>query len=329
MKLSTLCWVLVAVLLAANIRAAEPKDAKAPPSQQSARASHAARPALTDEAVRAEDRLYSKTPQGDLYLHFFFPSDWKADDNRPAIVFFFGGAWRTGSYLAFVPQAQYFATRGLVTASADYRIRTKHHTAPDKAVEDAVSAVRWIRSHAGELGIDPNKIIAAGGSAGAHLAASTALLEDFGATRDDADVSCRPNALVLFNPVLDLMQLPRRAPDAGMDDRLRKQLSPTLYLKKSAPPAILFYGSADKFFAQGEAYVAKAKELNVRADLYVAPNMPHGFFNRSPWTEVTTQKADEFLASLGYLKGPPTIKLPPDAPKLEERGTRSKERVGK
>jgi hypothetical protein len=57
--------------------------------------------------------------------------------------------------------------------------------------------------------------------------------------------------------------------------------------------------------------------------------MPHGFFNRSPWTETTAQQADEFLASLGYLKGPPTIKLPPNAPKLEERGTRSEERAGK
>ena len=71
--------------------------------------------------------------------------------------------------------------------------------------------------------------------------------------------------------------------------------------------------------AHGEEYAAKAKALDVRAELYTAADMPHGFFNRSPWTEVTAHKADEFLASLGYLKGPPTITLPPGAPRLEKR----------
>jgi len=301
--------------------AAKAEDKSEAPTrpQQAARGNRGPRPKLTEQTVRTEDRLYSKTPQGELYLHLFFPPDWKAGDTRPAIVFFFGGRWRTGSYLALVPQAQYFASRGLVAASADYRIRTKHHTGPDKAVEDAVSAMRWVRSHASELGVDPNKIIAAGGSAGGHLAASTALLEDFGAASEESKVSCRPNALVLFNPVVDHTRLPKRTPATELEASLRKKLSPMLYLQKSAPPAILFYGTADKFLEQGEAYAAKAKELGVRADLYVAPNMPHGFFNRSPWTEVTTQKADEFLATLGYLKGQATIKLPPDAPKLEKR----------
>ncbi len=273
---------------------------------------------LTDQSIRSEERLYRKAPEGELFLHLYFPADWKAVDRRPAIVFFFGGAWKTGSYLQFVEQAKYFASRGLVAASADYRILNKHRTTPVQSVEDAMSAVRWLRTHADELGIDANKIIAAGGSAGGHLAAATALLEGFSAAGDDASVSCRPSALVLFNPVLNLTGPSKLTLPKGDREAIKKQLSPTLYLQGSSPPAVLFYGSDDKYLAQGKEYADKAKELAVRADVYVAPGATHGFMNHTPWTEVTTQKADEFLTSLGYLKGTPTVKLPKDAPRLKK-----------
>jgi acetyl esterase len=243
---------------------------------------------LTQQAIRSERRLYRSTPQGDLFLHLYFPADWKRDDARPAIVFFFSGGWITGSYQQFVPQSEYFASRGLVAASADYRIRNKHGTGPDKAVEDAKAAVCWIKSHAHELGIDANKIIASGGSAGGHLAAATALVEGFNPENSGASVSSKPNALVLFNPVLDLTRLPHRT---DVEEKIKNQLSPTLNLSRSAPPAILFYGTEDKYFADGQAYIARAKALGLRADLYVANGMSHGFFKRSPWTEVTAQKA--------------------------------------
>lgn len=278
----------------------------------------ARRPRLIDEEIRTEERLYRKSPEGDLHLHLYFPSDWKQDDARPAIVFFFGGGWKKGSYEQFAAQAEYFASRGLVAASADYRIKNEHGTTPAEAVEDAKSAVRWLRSHAKELGVDPNKIIAAGGSAGGHLAAATATLEDFNATADDRSVSCVPNALVLFNPVTNLTLIKdRKLVDAQRD--VMKRLSPTLHLSKSTPPAVLFYGTQDKYFPHGVEYATKAKELGIRAELYVAPGMSHGFFNRSPWTAVTARQADEFLKSLGYLDGEPTLTLPPDAPQLERR----------
>jgi acetyl esterase len=302
---------LAAIVIAVVAAACGFADEKRPSSRRP-------RPSLVEEKIRAEERLYRTAPEGELNLHLYFPADWKRDDARPAIVFFFGGRWKTGSYQQFVPQAEYFASRGLVAASADYRIESQHGTTPAQSVEDAKSAVRWLRSHAKELGIDPNKIIAAGGSAGGHLAAATALLPDFDAADDDTDVSCVPNALVLFNPVLNLTLLQDRKIGDGKRDMM-KQLSPTLYLQKSAPPAVLFYGTEDKFLAHGEEYAAKARELGVRTDVYVAPDEGHGFFNRPPWTAETTKKAGEFLASLGYLKGESAIELPRDATELEKR----------
>ncbi len=261
---------------------------------------------LTDAKVKTEAVVFKSTPQGELKLHVHYPAGWAAD-RRPAIVFFFGGGWKNGSYEQFVPQSEYFASRGLVAVSAEYRIETKHKTTPDVCVEDAKSAMRFVRANAAKYGVDPDKLIASGGSAGGHLAAATALVAGFDA-KDDPKVSAKPNALVLFNPALNLTMIDgRKVPGANGDD-VAKAISPTLYLAKDAPPAVIFFGTADKLKAHGTDYAAKAKALGVRAELYTAADQPHGFFNRSPWCEATAERADRFLESLGYLKGEPTVK---------------------
>lgn len=271
------------------------------------------RPKLTDAKVLTADHVYKKTEEGELTLHCFMPADWKATDKRPVIVFFFGGGWKNGSYLQFVPQAEYFASRGLVAISADYRIESKHKTKPDKCVEDAKTAIRWVRANSAKLGIDRDKVIASGGSAGGHLAAATALVEKFEAS-DDPKESCKPNVLVLYNPFLNGKGRTFTGSDGS---NITEAMSPTLGLKKDAPPSILFFGTNDRMLDQGKEYAAKCKELGVKAELFTATDQPHGFFNREPWLSVTTIKADEFLCSLGYLKGEPTIKLPANAKELK------------
>ena len=262
---------------------------------------------LTDAKVTKTDYVYKKTPEGELTLHGCFPADWKAADKRPVIVFFFGGGWKNGAFTQFVPQSEYFASRGLVAFSADYRIESKHKTTPDKCVEDAKSAIRWVRANAAKLGIDPNRIIAAGGSAGGHIAACTALVEGFDATDDPKDVSAVPAALLLYNPALNL---PRAVKD-GRGDDIAAKISPTRFLKKSAPPTWLVYGDADAMLSQGKEFAAKAKELGVPVELLTAPKQPHGFFNRSPWIEATTRAADAWLVEQKFLTGAGPLK--PDA----------------
>jgi hypothetical protein len=60
----------------------------------------------------------------------------------------------------------------------------------------------------------------------------------------------------------------------------------------------------------GDEFLKKSKELGHRAEMFTAEGQPHGFFNRPPWKERTTQRMDEFLVSLGYLTSQPTIKAP-------------------
>jgi acetyl esterase/lipase len=197
----------------------------------------------------------------------------------------------------------------MVAVRADYRVESRHQVPPDRCVEDAKSAMRWVRSHANELGIDPSKIIAAGGSAGGHLAACTATVRGFDAEGEATAISCRPVALVLFNPVVDLTSADLVQRFDGNKQRA-EQLSPGLHLTKETPPALLMYGSEDKFLAQAKQYVARCQELGVRAELDIADKQGHAFFNRSPWKERTLARAEEFLTSLGYLEGKSLIKLP-------------------
>jgi len=88
----------------------------------------------------------------------------------------------------------------MVTARADYRVKSRHGVTPKECVDDARSAVRWFRENAGKLGVDPNRIVASGGSAGGHIAACTTLMPE--EELKDEKVSCKANALILFNPVL-------------------------------------------------------------------------------------------------------------------------------
>jgi len=243
---------------------------------------------------------YKTTPQGPLEVVVHYPPDWKAGDKRPGIVFFFGGGWTNGNIKQFESQAAHLAGRGMVAARADYRVKSRQGVTPKECVEDAKSAVRWMRQNAGKLGVDPARIVAAGGSAGGHIAACTALAPGVEPAGEDTQVSSVPTALVLFNPVMR-MDVPQLARFVGTDEALAKAISPTLHLKKDSPPALLMFGTKDRLLELGEEFMQKSKELGQRAELFTAEGEGHGFFNREPWLGRTTQRMDEFLVSIGYL----------------------------
>ncbi|MCO8125319.1 alpha/beta hydrolase [Stieleria sp. TO1_6] len=254
------------------------------------------------DAKPAPDRKIVFKTIGDvsLSLHVFEPPADQTTTPRPAIVFFFGGGWVGGSPSQFYGQSRAIADRGMVAICAEYRVRKTHGTSPKECVADGKSAIRYVRKHAAELGIDPNRIAAGGGSAGGHVAAATAMVADFDDPNDDPTISCRPDALVLFNPVFD------NGPDGYGYDRVKdywQAISPLHRLNKQSPPTIVFLGTKDKLIpaSTGKAYAAKMKELGVRCDLHLYEGEGHGFFNKGDAYEDTQAKTIAFLESLGYL----------------------------
>ena len=258
---------------------------------------------------------YKQSPQGELKLLVHYPPDWKAADKRPAIVFFFGGGWKNGTTAQFLNQATYLATRGMVAVRADYRVSSRQQTTPESSVEDAKSAVRWVRVHAAELAVDPQRIVASGGSAGGHLAACTGMTDAYEAKNEDAKTSSRPNAMVLFNPALDLaaLEVAESWPDGkGNGKDIVPLIDPARFIKSGLVPTIVFFGTADRMLDHARAFADKSKAMANRCEVFTAAGQPHGFFNRAPWQEVTLRQTDVFLTSLGYLKGEPTVKIPGD-----------------
>jgi len=288
--------------------------AQAPQSRPArVRRAFASRPASDDALAGARGEVYKKVGDVELKVHIFNPPDHKPTDRRPAIVFFFGGGWAVGSAGQFVPQCRYLAARGMVAITADYRVYERHRATVADCVADAQAAVRWVRANAKRLGIDPDRIAAGGGSAGGHLAAATAMLKDFTGDKD-ATVSFRPNALVLFNPALDLTPIVENEKrEARWRERLGadvKDLSPALHVKPGAPPTIIFHGKADRLilYPRMEAFAKAMKAAGNRCELVGFEGQGHGFFNYGRdgdkyFTE-TMRSADHFLVSLGYLTGP-------------------------
>jgi len=309
-NLSLALWVALALTLSAH---------SLPGAERSA-ARVAGRFGYPPVLPDARTETYKTIGQTNLQLYIFAPTAHAATNRRPAIVFFFGGGWASGSPQQFAKQCQYFASRGMVAITADYRVASRHGAKPAQCVADARSAIRWVRKNAARLGVDPNRVVAAGGSAGGHLAGCIAVVPGFDEPGEDTSVSAVPNAAVLFNPVLVLAPLDEN--DSGrLASRLTaerlgiepQKISPAHHVKAGAPPIIVFHGKADTTvpFSTSEVFVARMKAAGNRCELVGFDGQEHGFFNYGRETNrffrETLTKADQFLTSLGYLTGPPRV----------------------
>ncbi len=259
--------------------------------------------------IGGEKHVYKSVGDVELSLYVFEPAGHVATDNRPAAVFFFGGGWSTGSPDQFQPQCQYLAQRGMIGITVDYRVASRHAAKIEDCVEDAKSAMRWVRSNAAKLGIDPNRIAAGGGSAGGHLAACTAVIEKINADTDDLEVSAVPNAMLLFNPALMV------APDKRMSPQERRRVdnaanrartsmanvSPLNFASVKQPPMIMFFGTDDPMLKGAEYFKQDSEKANNSCKLVTYEGQGHGFFNREKYRELTMQEMDKFLVELGWL----------------------------
>ncbi|GAA0880813.1 alpha/beta hydrolase [Algoriphagus jejuensis] len=251
----------------------------------------------------AQERiLYKEVDTTKLYMEVYYPEQSDAAVKKPAMVFFFGGGWNGGSIKQFEPHAKHYAAQGIVCFLVDYRVKSRQGTTPFESLEDAKSAIRFIRKNRDQFGIDTAKIIGAGGSAGGHLAAAAAFTEKYNSDTDDLSYSSKPNALVLFNPVID------NGPGGYGYERIGeeyKDFSPLHNIHQDAPPTIIFLGTADNLIPVETAqyYRTVMEKVGSRCELKLYEGQGHGFFNfdKTENYQRTIREGDAFLQSLGLM----------------------------
>lgn len=266
-------------------------------------------------------KTYKSVDGFDLKAYIYNPPNHQISDKRPSIIFFFGGGWKNGTPAQFIKHCEYLAARGMVAITADYRVFDRHGVKAKDCVSDAKSAIRWMRQSANTLGIDPNKIVGAGGSAGGHLAASTAVIDGFDDAQDNLKISPVPNALVLFNPPLVLAATPDVTFSEVAIGQLRKRMgvepilvSPYHHVKSGVSPTIIFHGEQDQtvFVTFSQAFSKVMAENGNDCQLFIYEGEQHAFFNygrknNGPFID-TVKRMDDFLVNLGYLTPLPRVR---------------------
>ncbi len=280
------------------------------------------------ELPGSHQEVYKRVGDVELKLWIFDPPSHTSQDASPAIVFFFGGGWKSGSPAQFEQHCRYLSGQGMVAIVADYRVRGRHETLADRSVADAKSAIRWVRQHAHRLGVDPSKIVAAGGSAGGHLAACTAVIQELDEPSESSEISSVPDAIALFNPAVLLASFEEIEIDEAKRLELEsrtgvapQEISPIHHLRAGLPPAIIFHGEADTTvgFDTVQRYTEACEALGNRCELVGYPGAAHGFFNYGRGGEPgeyyldTLSRLHEFLYSLDYLATPPQGLVPSSA----------------
>ena len=259
----------------------------------------------------AQAYIYKKASDTDLKLWVYSPE--QNQTKTAVILFFFGGGFRSGSPEQFTPQARYFASRGITSIVADYRVYSRNNVKPIDCVSDAMAAVQWVRKNAEKLNIDSNKIIASGGSSGGYLAAATYFV-DKKVTNNIDPTNVKPNALLLFNPGgMDL--------SAMNEERFLARFGATKndvnlieLIKGNAPPTLILHGDNDKIVSINTVrnFTKKMHSIGNKCDLIEYIDQPHGFFNygrlnNGPFYH-TVSSADAFLREIEFIPPFPEIR---------------------
>ena len=264
--------------------------------------------------------IYKHTISGDLKLFYFPPAGSKSGAARPATLWIHGGGWTGGTCESFFAMARYTATRGAASFVVEYRpVNTNGTVTVADCVADCKSAVRYLRRHAVELGVDPQRIAVIGESAGGHLAACVGTFDGFNDPADGLTISARPDALVLYNPLTDFTQsnfLKLFTNGAATVEKLKlaRELSPLLHIRAGQPPAICIHGLADTVVTPDHSsdFAEAMRKAGNRCDLVLLPETPHAFlipnYKCSEAVVVNALRlGDQFLTSLGYFSSEPNL----------------------
>ncbi|HZS03629.1 MAG TPA: pectinesterase family protein [Blastocatellia bacterium] len=254
------------------------------------------------------DIEYAQAGGESLKLDAFVPA---GEGPFPGVIFVHGGGWsggdkRGGNDPLFVPVAE----RGIAWFTINYRLAPKHHyPAP---VEDVHTAIRWVKAHAAEYNVDPNRLALVGESAGGQLVAQAAVL-----AKEDARVAA---VAPFYAPVDFVADMERRGglstsmrglfgrTEAKADEatlQLLREASPINHVRAGLPPFLLVHGTGDMsvLYNWSPQFQSKLRAVGVECDLITIPDGRHGMANWESFApEYKNQVADWLAEKLGVRK---------------------------
>ncbi len=218
----------------------------------------------------------------------------------PAMVWIHGGAWVAGSPDGFIPHLRWSAAHGTVGIAMQYRLVAKPESRTDPAnmntVEDCLSdcadAIKYIREHSEELGIDPQKIIVIGDSAGGHLALCLGTM--------NLPSVARANVVINCNGISDMTLEKWIKYISPGEDRFKraKKLSPVNLLDSKDAPILTLNGGKDQVVTpnEAEAFFHACKEAKIDSEYMLFPDMRHAFIVTG--YTATEEQTDRALTSM-------------------------------
>lgn len=224
--------------------------------------------------VEHRDIEYCNVEGTSLRLDLYAPKG--VDAPAPGLVLVHGGGWRMGNRRDCLAYSVAFAERGYVAAQVSYRLSPAAHF--PAAVQDVKCAIRWLRAHAAEYGVDPDRIAVLGGSAGGHLSLMAAYADDpaLDCASGNHGVSSRVQAVVNLYGVTDCT-VPIAQEAIEVIDFIGKRYSeapatyelasPLTHLTKDDPPTLTFHGTIDELVP-----IDQADRLHQKLDALGVPN---------------------------------------------------------
>jgi len=238
-------------------------------------------------------------------LWLFRPEDIKDGELRPCVFFIHGGSWG-GTASAFAPQCIYLKRRGIVAVSIHFR---KPDRSPKDCLADVLSAFRWVKKYGKKYNIDHDRIVISGGSAGGHLALAMVTIPGCDHADDDLSINIDPKGLILFNPVIDLVEGwpngQKICEKAGFDPAT---FSPAHHVKPGLPETLILSGENDEIITPKmiKKFSKRMAKHDNKSNVIIYPDVNHAFFNYGRLNNIyfnkTMNEVDKFLAKLGYIK---------------------------
>ncbi|MDF2924594.1 MAG: alpha/beta hydrolase [Paenibacillaceae bacterium] len=254
---------------------------------------------LPDEHV--EEVIYGQAGGEELRMLVMGPDQSSPNRLSSCLVFVHGGGFAGGTAETLLPQCRYFAKRGYVCFSVDYRLMVIGDDGSPAAdsvtladcIADCKMAMRYVRRNAKRWKGDPNRIALIGESAGGYLAGAVTALSHIEVQDADLSVSCVPNLLVIYNPITHLtgrwktrvgltgQSFPAADPAECWLSRHRRArlLSPLHHITDRHPAALVVHGLTDTAVPPEDSveYIERLRELGVTAQLELLPDCGHAF----------------------------------------------------